>query len=56
MGFFEQLKGYDDDITQEFPMALNPQGEDSATTIVRGISISQNDDLIRRVTTLLLGI
>lgn len=40
LGFLELLKRYNDDITQEFSMALHPQGEDSATTIVRGLVIS----------------
>jgi len=33
-------------------MALHPQGEDSATTIVRGLDISLNPKTISRVTTL----
>lgn len=37
-------------------MALNPQGEDSATSVVRGLAISLNVELIRKVTTLPLGI
>lgn len=56
MGFFEQLKGYDDDITQEFSMAVNTQGEDSVTTIARGLVISLNVVLISILTTLPLGI
>ena len=40
MSFFEQLKGHDYDITEEFDMVLHSQGEDSATTIVRGLAIS----------------
>lgn len=42
MGFFEKLKGYDDEITQEFTMALHSQGEESSTMVIRGISIHFN--------------
>lgn len=52
MGFFEKLKGYDDEVTHEFTMALNSQGEDNATTIVNGISIHMNTNIINRVNTL----
>lgn len=54
--FFELLKGYDDDITHEFSMALHPQWEDSATTVVRGLDISLSLETICIVTTLPLGV
>lgn len=56
MGFFEQLKGYDDDITQEFSMELQSQGEYSDTTIFRGFIMSLSPKTISRVTTLPLDI
>lgn len=56
MGFFKQLKWYDDDITQEFYMELQSQGEDSATTFFRGLAISLIPETISRVTTLPLWI
>ena len=34
LGFFELVKGYDDDIAQEFAMALNPQARTNATTVL----------------------
>ena len=42
MGFFDRIKGYDDEIAHEFDKALQPWGEDSATTIERGIVIHFN--------------
>lgn len=56
MGFFELLKGYDDDLTHEFSMELHSQGEENATTIVRGLSISLSLKTISRVSTLPLRI
>jgi len=56
LGFFEFLKGYDDDITCEFSMELSPQARRNATTVVRGLSITTNPELISRATTLLLGV
>jgi len=50
VGFFEQLKGYDNDIV------LHSQEEDSVTTIVRGLAIYLSPEAISRVTTLPLGI
>jgi len=50
------LKGYDDDITYNFSMDLNPQERTSSTTMVRGLSITINTEVIDRVTTLPLGV
>jgi len=38
MEFFEKFKGLDDEISHEFAVGLQPQGEDSAT-IMRGLFI-----------------
>ena len=56
LGFFEMLKGYDDDLSHELSMALHSHEENSATTIVRGLAISLSPETINRVTTLPLGI
>jgi len=56
LGFFELLKGYDDDITYEFSMALKSHTRVSATIVVRGLAISIIHNLIIRVTTLPVGI
>ena len=56
LAFFEFLSGYDDDIAHEFSMALNPWARTSATTMVRGLSIKINPEVIRKVTTLPQGV
>lgn len=56
LGFFELLKGYDDDLTHEFALKLHSQGEENATTIFRGLEISLCPKTISGVTTLTLGI
>jgi len=56
LGFFELLKGYDDDLAFEFSMALNSQTKESPTTIVRVLAISLNPKIISGITTLPLGI
>lgn len=56
MGLFENLKGYDDEITHEFSMAIHSREGDSATTIVRGLSIHFNANIISRVTKIPLGL
>jgi len=56
LGFIELLKGYDDDITYDFSMALNPQQRTSGTTMVRGLYVTINPNMISNVTTLPLGI
>lgn len=56
MGFFENPKGYDDEITQEFAVALQSQREDRATTIMMGIVIHLNKIIISKVTTLPQGV
>lgn len=55
LGFFEVLRGYDDDLAQEFPMALNHQATIIATTMVRGFSITITPEVISRITTLPQG-
>ena len=56
LGSFEFLKGYDDDITYEFSMVINPQERTSDTTMVRGFSITINLDVTIKVTTLPLWV
>lgn len=55
LGFFELLKGYDDDVPQEFSKSLTPQDRISATSVVRGLSITTTLEIISRITTLPLG-
>jgi len=56
LGLFELLRGYDDDVDQEFSMALNPLARTIATIVVRGLSITNTLEVISRITTLPQGI
>lgn len=56
VGFFELLKGYDDDLSLEFSMALNSQTKDNSTVVVRGLAMSLNPIIISKVRTLPIGI
>lgn len=56
MGYFEKLKGYDDEVTHEFSMVLNQQREDSGTTIVKGLPIHLDTNFVSIVTTTPLGV
>lgn len=56
MGFFRKLKGYDDEITQEFSMTLNYQEENNGTIVIRGISIYLNSKIISIVATIPLRV
>lgn len=56
MGFLEKLKGCDDEVNHVFSIALNSQGQDSATIFVRGLTIHVNLDLIKKVTIKPLGV
>jgi len=51
-GVFQKIRGYDDELAQEFSLSLTPLTRIHATIVIRGLYI----DLISRVTTLLLGI
>lgn len=55
MGFFDKLKGYDEEVTHAFSMVIHSQGEESATNVVRGLGIHLKSKLITRVTTIPLG-
>lgn len=37
LGFFELLRGYDDDVVGEFSMTLTPQARVISTPMVRGL-------------------
>ena len=55
MGYFEKLRGYDDEVARDFVLSLIPLTRTHATIVVRGLSIELTLDLISRITTLLLG-
>jgi len=56
MGFFEKLRGYDDEVARGFALSLIPLTRIHATVVVRGLSIDLTLELISRVTTLPLGV
>ena len=39
MGLFEQLKGYDDEVTEEFLISLQPKSKILATVNFRGLTL-----------------
>lgn len=56
MGYFEKLRGYDDEVTQDFSLSLIPLTRTHATIVVRGLSIEVTPELISRITTLPLAV
>jgi len=54
--YFEKLRGYHDEVAQEFPFLLIPLTKIHATIVVRGLSIELTPKLIREITTLPLGV
>lgn len=56
MGYFEKLRGYDDEVSQEFSLSLVPLTRVHASIVVRGLSIDLTRELINKVTTLPLGV
>ena len=39
MGYFEKLRGYDDEVARDFSLSLIPLTRAHATVVVRGLSI-----------------
>lgn len=56
MGYLEELRGYDDEVAQDFSLSLIPLTRVHATVVVRGLSIELTPELISRITTLSLGV
>ena len=56
MGFFEKLRGYDDEVARDFALFPIPLTRTHATTLVKGLSIELTPELINIVTTLPLGV
>ena len=56
LGLFELLKGFDEEIDQEFTVALQSHSKERATIVVRGLAITLSPELISKVTTLPLGV
>ena len=56
MGYFEKLREYDDEVARDFSLSLIPLTRTHATIVVRGLSIELTPELIRRITTLPIGV
>lgn len=56
MGFFENLRGYDDEVAIDFSLSLIPLTGTHATVVVKGLSIELTPEIIGRITTLPLGV
>ena len=56
MGFFEKLRGYNDEVAIEFALSLIPLTRTHATIVVKGLSIEITPEIIGIITTLPLGL
>ena len=56
MGFFEKMRGYDDEVVRYFVLSLIPLTKTHATTMVKGILEEITLEVIGRINTLPLGI
>jgi len=56
MGYFEKLRGYDDEDAQDFSLSIIPLTRVHVTVVVRGLSIDLTPELISIITTLPLGL
>ena len=56
MAFFKKIRGYDDEVTQEFSLSLTTLTRIHATIVIRGLTIDLTPEFINIVTTLPLGI
>jgi len=53
---FEKLRGFDEEIAQEFVLSLVPHSRTHANITFRGLSMEITPEFINRVTTLPLGL
>jgi len=56
MGFFERMRGYDDEVARDFALSFIPLTRTHATTVVEGLSVEITLEVISRITTLPLGL
>ena len=56
MGYFEKLRGYDDEVARYFALSIITLTRTHVTLVVRGPSIEFSAELISRITTLPLGV
>ena len=52
MGFFEKMRGYDDEVVRYFVLSLIPLTKTHATTVVKGILVEIPSKVIGRITEL----
>jgi len=50
MGYFEKIRGYDDEVAQDFSLSLIPLTRVHATVVVIGLSIELTSGFISRIT------
>jgi len=55
MGFFERMRGYDDEVATDFALSLIPLTSTHAAVVVKGLSV-ETPEVIRRIATLPLGL
>lgn len=56
MIFFDRIHGYDDEVIEEFMMALQPHSKTHATVSIMGLSLELTPDFISRITGLPHGL
>ena len=55
MGFFERMRGYNDEVARDFALSLIPLTRTHVTAVVNGLSLEITPEVIGRITTLPLG-
>ena len=55
IGFFEKVRGYDDDVAIDFSLSLIPLTRTHATIVVKGLARELTLEIIGKITTLPLG-
>ena len=56
MGYFEKLRGYDDEVARDFSLSIITLTRTHVTLVVRGPSIEFSTELISKITTLPVGV
>lgn len=56
LGFFEKMRGYDDEVARDFSLSLIPLTRTHATPVVKSISVEITTEVISRITSLPFGL
>jgi len=56
MGFFEKVRGYDDEVAIDFALSLIPLTRTHATAVVKCLLVEITPEVIGKITTLPLGL